>query len=360
MATEEPKEPDSLFVQAREFENLGRYKEAADLYLQAALGFVKAGQIGEAIMGLMSAARTYEKEQDWRKVGDLWNSIGEHIQSHSEQEVVDSDTIDALFRHKVIGLTTWEKQQDLNHRAAWAFQWAAQHFEKEEGPALVSNLFSKAGYSAEKATNFPDRHRWAGMLFEKASVYSIRATATQELGPGFDTLVHKMEENYNWIGSGDKRNTNEKYFYLTRGYRNIRLAFQAIGDTLEAEKIRRKELKARQSHERSSGRYLQACLTWLVWHVWVVPAIWAASVFVVFPLIYWFANVLTVDKQNVLSWHHYISFSALVATTSGYGIVTPLRMGLIIATIELIFSYGLLALLVALLVQYFLRWRGGD
>ena len=127
----------------------------------------------EAVTSLMSAAKTYEKDQDWRKIGALWDSTGEHIRSQLEQELLNSTTIDSLFRHKVIGVTTWEKQQDLNYRAAWAFQWAAQHFEREGGPSLVSNLFSKAGYSAEKTTNFPDHHRWAGMLFEKAAVYSI-------------------------------------------------------------------------------------------------------------------------------------------------------------------------------------------
>lgn len=352
-------DPSALLKQAENLEDLYKYTDAGDVYLQAALGFIKQGDADQGITSLMLAARVYEKNQSWRKIGALWDSIGDHIDSYLKQRPLSEDTPDSLCRHKLIGLSSWQNQQDLYHRMAWVFQWAAQHFEKEEGPSLVSYLFQKAGLAAEQ-TIFADRHRWAGMLFEKASVYSIRAIAAQELGPDFGTLVGKMEENYNRIGSGNKRKTSGKYLYLTRGYRNIRLAFQAIGDTFEAQNIRKKELKARQSHESSSGRYLQASLTWLAWHVLVVPAIWAASVFIVFPLIYWFTNALTVDKENVLSWHHYVSFSTLVATTSGYGIVTPLGVGTIIATVELIFSYGLLALLVALLVGYFAQWRGGD
>jgi len=247
--------PESLFDQARKLEDLGKYKEAADLYLQAALDLIKQNEIDQAVKNLMLAARTYEKDQDWRKIGALWDSIGEHIRSQLGQESLDSTTIDSLFQHKVIGVTKWENQRDLNHKAAWAFQWAAQHFEKEGGPSLVSNLFSKAGYFAEKITDFPDHHRWAGVLFEKAAVYSIRAIATQEVGPNFDKLLQKMEENYLQIAMRDNRNTYEKYVYLSRGYRDIRLAFQAIGDPVKAEEIRRKELEARSKYEIGSRKY---------------------------------------------------------------------------------------------------------
>jgi hypothetical protein len=69
---------ESLFDQARKLEDLGKYKETADLYLQAALDLIKQNEIDQAVKNLMLVARTYEKDQDWRKVGALWDSIGEH------------------------------------------------------------------------------------------------------------------------------------------------------------------------------------------------------------------------------------------------------------------------------------------
>ena len=105
-----------LFDQARKLEDLGKYKEAADLYLQAALDLIKQNEIDQAVKNLMLAARTYEKDQDWRKIGALWDSIGEHIRSQLGQESLDSTTIDSLFQQKVIGVTKWENQRDLNHK----------------------------------------------------------------------------------------------------------------------------------------------------------------------------------------------------------------------------------------------------
>jgi len=220
-------------------------------------------------------------------------------------------------------------------------------------------LFSKAGSAAEHSS-FPDRHRWAGMLFEKASTYSIRAVAAQEGGADFEEFLRKMKENYDQVGIEDGRKISERWGYLSRGYRNIRLAFQASGDTIRAEEIRRKELESRRKYESTSKKHLKALITWLSYHLWVVPAVWALSVFVIFPLIFQSAKVLIGRGGNTLAWYDYVSFSTLVATTSGYGTITPVGVGTIISTVELVFSYMLLALIVAFLVQHFIWLRGGD
>jgi hypothetical protein len=359
MATQETTGSKNLFTQAKVLEDSCKYQEAGDLYLQAALGFIQERKIDEGIMYLMCAAKAYEKDESWRKIGALWESIGEKIISNLENKSLDASTADSLCRHKVIGLPEWNSQKDLYHRAAWVFQWAAQHFEREGGAALVSSLFNKAALAAEQTT-FCDRHRWAGMLFEKASVYSIRAIASQEEETDFKKLFHKMEENYTQVGIADERKISEKWAYLSRGYRNIRLAFQAIGDSIMAEEIRQKELEARRKYESTSGKYFRALITWLSSHVWVVPVAWVLTVFVIFPLIYWSAKVLVGNKINTLAWYDYVSFSAFVGTTSGYGSITPVAAGTIIATAELLFSYVLLVFVVAIFVQYFVQLRGGD
>ena len=91
-----------------------------------------------------------------------------------------------------------------------------------------------------------------------------------------------------------------------------------------------------------------------------MPATWALCVFIIFPLIYWLTRVLVGNQGATLTWYDYVSFSILVATTSGYGIVTPVGIGVIIAAAELVFSYASLALVVVFLVQHFVRLRGGD
>src|SRR5436309_7843319 len=109
---------------AMELEESGNYTEAGNGYLRAALDLISRAELDQAKDSLLLAARAFEKDESWRKIGALWERLALYIESN---QTLEKTTVDSLIQHHVIGLETWQAQKDSHHKAAWAFQWAAQH-----------------------------------------------------------------------------------------------------------------------------------------------------------------------------------------------------------------------------------------
>ena len=160
-----------------------------------------------------------------------------------------------------------------------------------------------------------------------------------------------MEESY-----GKLSDVGERYRYLVKRYRELRLALIESGNPMEAQLVKGRESIAKTSYYWHFGYLSLAFWSWLTGPSGLkhFGLLWFSMVFFVFPFLYWIGNFATpITFTTPMTIVDYVYFSFCTATTLIYGDVVPSSFGKVIAVIEGLCSYFGLGLLFWTLMERF-------
>lgn len=277
------------------------------------LSSAKNGDWDTAIDELCRAAVEFEKNQEYRIIPGVWETIGRLLARKLKLEIGGpSDEID----YRVIPIDVWRTHDD-KMRLAWVYQWAAEHRERGGDFDTAFQLYLKAGEYAEQTEEATQKNpRWPAKMYYRAVLNFVKAfghTADEHIEHALDKM-----HDHNMRLKTEHHDGVRAYKSLAISYCSIKSALILAGNLLEARVVEQRELKAAMKLHRARKSYGNMIYHWLraggfVWFI----GIWSILVVAGFPLLYFLFDLIS--KQGVApDWTDAVQYSIETSLIIGH------------------------------------------
>jgi hypothetical protein len=331
------------------------FSEMAAQHFRRAVKLSEQGLYEQASDALVESAIALERDEDWRKIPALWEGAAVALHRSTEQGGrTESETPESIVDFRTMNLDRWRQQKDVNHRMAWAYQWAAERRLRANSASRTAHgLFLKAASCAWRTRQVIEDHdfEWPFHLYERALINFATAMKTAAAThddariakDGLEKCARQLEE------LGDCLTPNR---LMIRAYRGLKIALAAVGNLEEASAAAREESKYISRLYISTRQYGKALFQSLSGHrfVYFVTTFFVALV-LIFPVLYLQVGSLSTDYGSPGFWSAFtFSFrTALIMGNDSMHLASSVDYWLTIP--QTVISYFSLAVLVARLTD---------